>query len=325
MDFEDLKSYLLHRMKMSHIYQPVMIKAIVESNEPVAAKTIAQRFLEMDQSQIEYYEVITKQMPGVVLKNNGVVSRTPDGYILRLNEPLTVDQRSELVRICEQKIADYIDKRGKRIWQHRELDRAVPGSLRYEVLKRAGSRCENCGISNKLRSLEADHILPRNKGGKTILDNLQALCWKCNSEKRDTDSTDLRVWNELYDKRERGCFFCEPDKKRVLVIEELVYVLQDGFPVTEGHTLIIPMRHVESMFDLTGAEINACHRLINRQMKTLRAKDKTIKGFNVGVNVGEEAGQTVMHCHWHLIPRRKGDVDNPRGGIRNLIPGKGDY
>ena len=79
------------------------------------------------------------------------------------------------------------------------------------------------------------------------------------------------------------------------------------------------------MFDLTGAELNACYRMLKDNMRFLESKDRTIKGFNVGVNIGEVAGQSIQHCHWHLIPRRNGDVENPRGGVRHVIPGKGNY
>jgi len=81
---------------------------------------------------------------------------------------------------------------------------------------------------------------------------------------------------------------------------------------------------VDSFFDLTQAEIISIYKLIGGQKELLRADDR-IKGFNIGINQGADAGQTIPHCHVHLIPRRKGDVDNPRGGIRHIIPGKGYY
>lgn len=121
------------------------------------------------------------------------------------------------------------------------------------------------------------------------------------------------------------CLFCEIPIARVVNENELAYVIRDGFPVTSGHTLIIPKRHAVDYFSLTDDELLACHQLICSERKLAIASDSTIDGFNIGLNAGESAGQTIFHCHFHLIPRRKGDVADPRGGIRHLIPGKGYY
>jgi len=119
--------------------------------------------------------------------------------------------------------------------------------------------------------------------------------------------------------------FCEPAGDRILHANELAYAIRDGYPVTELHTLIIPKRHVSTYFELGQAEINASTQLLGKIKDEISAADSTVTGFNIGVNAGESAGQTVMHCHIHLIPRRKGDVENPRGGVRHIIPGKGSY
>ena len=101
--------------------------------------------------------------------------------------------------------------------------------------------------------------------------------------------------------------------------------IKDKYAVTEGHCLVIPKRHIASYFELGQAEVNACTRLLNHQQDVIRKEDCAINGFNVGINVEEAAGQTIMHCHIHLIPRRQGDVLDPVGGVRNVIPGKGNY
>ena len=101
--------------------------------------------------------------------------------------------------------------------------------------------------------------------------------------------------------------------------------MRDGFPVTEGHTLFIPKRHTSDYFGLVPAEVSAINLLMNEKKELLQSQDTTIEGFNIGMNCGEVAGQTVFHCHVHLIPRRKGDVENPRGGVRHIIAGKGYY
>ena len=101
--------------------------------------------------------------------------------------------------------------------------------------------------------------------------------------------------------------------------------LGDGFPVTPLHTLVIPKRHTPTYFELSQAEINACTYLIKDQKQSIETQDRSVDGFNIGINNGASAGQTIFHCHMHLIPRRTGDVENPRGGVRHTMPGKGYY
>lgn len=200
--------------------------------------------------------------------------------------------------------------------------------MRYEVLKRAKFRCELCGVSADEKNIEVDHIHPKSLGGKDDLSNFQALCYTCNAQKRNTDSEDFRGLKSDYEHREEKCLFCEIEKNdRARVIEEnaLAYAIRDGFAVTEFHTLFIPKRHVADYFGMSQAEINAINQLIRSQKKKLDEIDPTIDGYNIGMNCGETAGQTIFHCHVHLIPRRMGDVPNPRGGVRHVIPDKGTY
>ena len=121
------------------------------------------------------------------------------------------------------------------------------------------------------------------------------------------------------------CLFCNPPADRVFLSSGLAYALWDAFPVTPLHALVIPSRHAEDYFALTPDEVLACDAFLRTCAERLKADDPSVSGFNIGLNVGEAAGQTIFHCHFHLIPRRLGDVDNPRGGIRHLIPGKGAY
>jgi len=111
----------------------------------------------------------------------------------------------------------------------------------------------------------------------------------------------------------------------VVFENDLAIAIYDGFPVTDLHALIIPKRHTENYFSLTNNELFSCNQLLKEFEIEVNKKDKLVKGFNIGINTGEVAGQTIFHCHIHLIPRRQGDADNPRGGVRNIIPGKGDY
>lgn len=122
-----------------------------------------------------------------------------------------------------------------------------------------------------------------------------------------------------------NCLFCLIPPERIVSSNELAYVIRDGYPVTPLHSLVIPKRHVETFFDLTEQEIKACNELLHSTRDSILLEDPSVTGFNIGMNAGEDAGQTIFHCHTHLIPRRKGDVENPRGGVRHLIPGKGYY
>ncbi|AGK98633.1 HIT family protein [Clostridium pasteurianum] len=114
-----------------------------------------------------------------------------------------------------------------------------------------------------------------------------------------------------------SCIFCEYQKREYIAENESAFAIYDKFPVNKGHVLIIPKRHFESFFEATEEEIKDIYSLMHKVKKNI---DKELKpeGYNVGVNVGYYAGQTVMHLHVHLIPRYKGDVENPKGGVRNI-------
>lgn len=122
-----------------------------------------------------------------------------------------------------------------------------------------------------------------------------------------------------------SCLFCSLPRERVIAENDSALAIRDGFPVTPLHTLVIPKRHVTDYFGLSAGELDACNALLQRLRRELLESDPNIDGFNIGMNCGETAGQTIFHCHIHLIPRRRGDVENPRGGVRHLIPGKGFY
>lgn len=231
-----------------------------------------------------------------------------------------------MINICNCRITDFINKRGETIWNHRRKNRGyISGSVRYEVLKRAKFRCELCGISAKEKALEVDHIVPKNLGGEDSINNYQALCYSCNAMKRDTDRTDFRDLENVYKERDRNCIFCNIKKKRIIKENNLAFLVFDGFPVSKYHSLVIPKRHFKDYFDIYQAELNAVQRLLIFAKDYITNIDSSIMDFNVGVNSGTAAGQTIMHCHIHLIPRYSGDVENPKGGVRHVIPGKGYY
>jgi diadenosine tetraphosphate (Ap4A) HIT family hydrolase len=121
------------------------------------------------------------------------------------------------------------------------------------------------------------------------------------------------------------CLFCNIKESGLVDENILAYSSHDTYPVSELHCLIIPKRHVKDYFELTNDEVIACNELIKKAKYEIINKDASVKGFNIGINVGLIAGQSVMHCHIHLIPRRVGDVENPQGGVRSVIPHKQHY
>lgn len=136
---------------------------------------------------------------------------------------------------------------------------------------------------------------------------------------------EYKHFNQIIKKENTDCIFCNPASDRELILESATaYAMYDKFPVNEGHALIIPKKHCANYFDLNFKDQSACWFILNRVKKIVSERFNP-DGFNIGVNVNSSAGQTVPHVHIHLIPRYKGDVANPTGGVRNVIPSKGDY
>jgi ATP adenylyltransferase len=122
------------------------------------------------------------------------------------------------------------------------------------------------------------------------------------------------------------CIFCDKIKFKIIFSSIYFFVIRDtAYPVTKHHTLIVAKRHVSDYFELTKKELEDLNQILKDQKKNLLELDNEISGFNMGVNIGKDAGQSIMHCHIHLIPRRKDDVEDPRGGVRGVIPAKQKY
>jgi ATP adenylyltransferase len=333
-NFTDLLDFIQNQMRMSHIYQPVMLMTLIKNHGQASVRKIAKQFAQRDEGLIEYYSKITKEMPGRVIgHNHGIVTAIRGernsivGYSLNGYADLKEEQKALILKICESKYEEYLDRRGQQIYQHRRMATGyISGTLKYEVLKRARYRCELCGVSAAEIALEVDHIQPRSLGGGDELTNLQALCYRCNAQKSNRDDTDFRENRCLHQVRESDCLFCTISADRPLIREaELAYVIRDKFPVSPGHMLIIPKRHEPSWFELTQGELAQCNLLIKDMKEQIQDEEAEVLGFNIGVNSGKVAGQTVMHCHIHLIPRRSGDAANPTGGVRGVIPGMQQY
>jgi len=323
MTFDQLCDFIENKMSMSHIYQPLLIKTLLESGGSSTVRDIALEFLSYDESQIKYYGTVAKNMPIRVLKSHGVVEKNKDLVELTA-KGLSFSQRQKLKSLCDQRLNDFLESRGLKLWDYRLLADPVPDSMRYRVLKASNFRCELCGATKNERPLDVDHIIPRSKKGKTEESNLQVLCSKCNRSKGNKDDTDFRQ-TEFVDEVE-DCHFCGGlENDRIVSTNESVYAILDKYPVTPLHHLIIPFRHTNDFFTMTERERSDSNALIRQLKNSIKEQDDSVVSFNVGMNCGEEAGQTVMHSHIHLIPRRKGDTPKPRGGVRGVIPNKMDY
>ncbi len=320
MTFKELYDFIDNKMRMSHIYQPLLIKTLVEAGGSATVRQLAQQFVLEDESQLQYYENTIKRMPVKVLKSHGIVSDQKSLISLNIKK-FTFKEKAQLKGICEEKIQQYLEKRGLATWDYRFSADPVPDSIRYKVLKAGKQRCALCGITAKERMLDVDHIIPRSRGGNSKEENLQVLCAKCNRSKGNKDDTDFRDAGKNV--KDSNCPFCNGVK--LVSKNNSVFAMKDNYPVTKGHHLIIPFRHTYDYFAMTKTERDDATELIRVLKNKLEQKDPTITGFNIGMNSGESAGQTVMHSHIHLIPRRDGDTKKPRGGVRGVIPDKMSY
>ena len=122
-----------------------------------------------------------------------------------------------------------------------------------------------------------------------------------------------------------NCIFCNVSPKRIVHEYKHFYVIRDAFPVTPLHSLIITKRHVVSYFQCSKAELEEIPMILDTQKTELKYLDNEITGYNIGMNIGEDAGQSIFHCHIHIIPRREDDTPDPRGSIRGVIPEKQNY
>jgi ATP adenylyltransferase len=184
----ELEEFIKRGMRMSHVYQPLLIRALIDSGGVATVRQLALELLQADESQIIFYENRIKKMPLPVLKSHDVIK--VDGQLVQLNvKKMTFEERARLRAECEARIGAFLANRGLGTWDYRviEVD-PVPETVRYEVLKR-DRVCVLCGGGPPDFRLEVDHIKPRSKGGLNSMENLQILCERCNRAKSNRDDT----------------------------------------------------------------------------------------------------------------------------------------
>jgi len=190
---EQIIEFVRTRMRMSHVYQPLLIRALVRAGGSATLRQLATAFLMEDESQLLYYEDRIKKMPLPVLRKHGVVTSAHDLVSLNVGG-LSYEQRAAVELACTQKLAEFLQRRGLATWDYRLLDTdPVRADVRYQVLAAANGRCALCGAHSSERRIEVDHIIPRSRGGTNDLSNLQALCDECDRGKSNTDQTDFRI------------------------------------------------------------------------------------------------------------------------------------
>jgi ATP adenylyltransferase len=322
LSYDDLAEFIERRMTMSHVYQPLVVRELIEAGGTATLRQLALALVREDEPTVQQAEDRLRNFPVKTLRKHEVIEYDAKRRVLSLQiQPLTFEQRAHLRMLCEQRLQQYRQQRGLSIWG--DLPATPAGrTLRYDVLAESGGRCALCGATAKDRQLDVDHIIPMSKGGKTEKSNLQVLCSACNRAKRNRDDRDFR--SDPIEKQE-GCAFCEMPEHRVIRQQGTVFAVRDAHPVSPLHTLVIARRHCEDFLNMTEQERADAHDLARVLAKEIQAEDLKVSGYNIGANCGATAGQTVMHAHLHLIPRRKGDVNDPRGGVRGAIPSKMAY
>ena len=282
MDYDSLEHFIKKRMSMTHIYQPIMIRTLLESENCKAPKeAIARQFLGMDESQLNYYKAITGRWPHQVLKKHNIIryNRRGEEYTLLL-DGATAEQKKRLIEICNLKLHEFVDK-DPAIRRLRELDkRSRSGSARYDVLAKSKGVCAACGARSTEARLHVDHIKPISIGGRDHIDNMQALCYKCNTQKRNRDDTGFMLWHKRLQFRKRGCLMCANEKHELE--NDLSYCVLAG---SDESSAVVPKRHAESFMSLIPAEQNLCISLANRAMNHLKEQHKSIMGFDVMLDV----------------------------------------
>lgn len=284
---ERLRQFLETEMAMSHVYQPVMIRTMLEGGGAATRRQIAAAFLGADLSQLEYYENVVSRYPGPVLRRRGIVELERGVY--RLTRDLRrMDewQRASLVALCDAKVAEFVSRRQAAIWAHRSANAdALPGTLRWQVITRAMGRCEACGVSALIRALEVDHIVPRSKGGSNDIENLQALCSTCNVQKLDREATDFHAAHTEFAHRRVGCRICDaapPDGEDLAMIVDL----PSGLAVA-------PRRHGAAWLELWQPEVNALRRV---EASSAVPKGAAMTAVMVGAGVGDPGHLVVTYA-----------------------------
>lgn len=331
MTYDDLFDFVSQRDGL-HYRKPVaLINILLESEGIATIRQLAERVFAEDlsrhkESTILAYERLLTSGSARTLQALAVIELTGD--VVRLSvDRLTPGQTSQLKALCEQQILTLACRRVVDPCEESGIKDSgafepVPDEARHLALQTANGRCMLCGVPASQTKLEVCHAVRPQCGGSNEPANLQVLCVACARSKVEQERSDVRRIAQAY---KADCKFCFRREEWTVAEHGSVWALRDSYPVTEGHHLVIPKRHASDLFAMTERERLEADRLIQQVCVKLVSADPTIEGFNVGMNCGPEAGQSVIHAHWHVIPRRKGDSKGKKGGVRGVIPEKMAY
>lgn len=280
-NFDTLYDFIVNKMHTTHLYQPIMLKTVIESDTLTATvEDIAKRFLGHDKSQYNYYRKIVMRWPHKTLHSKHKIleyskkTKNQDG-IYTLDAKLSDEQKSILINLCQQKLDDFVGNDGW-IMNFREQDkRNITPSLWAAVHAKCKGVCVSCGVKSTEQGLDVDHIIPISQGGKTQLENLQTLCVKCNRGKRDLDDTDFLLWHKRLQFRNPKCALCKSDtslKDDIIESNDMAFSVKQ-----ESETIVIPRRHVLQFSDLIMSERQLCLYLVDNARKRLQNKDTFVR------------------------------------------------
>ena len=295
MDFQELEHFIEKKMRMTHIYQPLMIKTLLESNNIASVEQIARGFLVNDQPQLDYYKKIVKKWPHKTLKSHKVVDYEKGKYTLLLDD-CTNEDRTKLITLCDKRLKEFIDK-DPWIRTFRALDKkSISGNIRYDTLAKSKGVCVACGKNSMQALLHVDHIIPYSLGGETEPHNLQTLCSACNLEKNNLDDTDFIKSHLRMKYRRKDCIFCDP---RDMITENRLACAIHGM---ESDVVVIPKRHVHRYSDLLPAEKSLCRRLVDDIQIHAKKTNTSIRGFSTNYELAYDAPETD-HCCISITPK----------------------
>jgi len=303
---------------MSGPYQALVILHCLQNDGRARLETIAKDLASRDQDSVEYYIGRLKRYPREVLKAHGIASIANDEYFLDASWDRNATK--SLIAICEQKLTEWAQKNPQSV---EDRGNSGWGLLRFNLLRKF-PKCLLCGAKPTPENdveLDIDHIRPSSKGGPDTEENLQVLCAACNRAKQNLSQDDFRPTQAARDE----CVFCSSGSERTTNLSKLFWVFLDKYPVTTLHTLIVPRSHLVSPTEMGPSQWAELGRLTGIVKQNIQLEDPSVTGFNLGFNDGLDSGQTVMHAHFHIIPRRSGDILDPRGGIRGVIPERQKY
>ena len=285
-------------MRMTHIYQPIMIRTLLELNNTATVEDIAREFLNSDPSQMPYYKKVTKRWPHRTLKFHNVVSYQKGKYTLLLDNATNLEKK-KIIEMCDLRLQQYIDS-DPQIRLARAINSGpIPGTLAYDVLAKSKGRCLACGITASDAQLHVDHILPRSCHGKTELANLQALCRTCNTAKRNRDDTDFIKWQNRLKYRHSKCQLCDPAEQ--IMENSMACAVHNRNQ--EPH-LVVPKRHVGSFTDLIPAERHLCLELVDSVKAAMKKDDRSVNGFDVHFDPESYICTPIVHSCISIAPRQ---------------------